>query len=110
MEDPQLQDLINRINELAAKQNAINAEHQSLKRTALELQQSGAAVNIDVAFPTVQKTVPSQPLPTVQAQPEKPKTNFPPVVSRPRERTQWEEFIGTNLLNKLGIAILVLGI
>lgn len=110
MEDPQLQDLINRINELAAKQNAINAELQSLKRTALELQQSGAEKKIDVAFPPTQKTQPSQPLPTVQAPTEKAKTNPPPVVLKPKERTQWEEFIGTNLLNKVGIGILVLGI
>ncbi|MFY8037447.1 MAG: DUF2339 domain-containing protein [Cyclobacteriaceae bacterium] len=30
--------------------------------------------------------------------------------AEPEEKTQWEEFIGTNLLNKLGIVILVIGV
>ncbi|MBI3220989.1 MAG: DUF2339 domain-containing protein [Bacteroidetes bacterium] len=40
----------------------------------------------------------------------------PKIVERPlksqfkKEKTQWEEFIGTNLLNKIGIVILVIGV
>lgn len=34
----------------------------------------------------------------------------PPMPVKPKQKTAWEDFIGTNLLNKIGIAVLVIGI
>jgi uncharacterized membrane protein len=48
--------------------------------------------------------------PIVVAQPVVLPTTPTPKPVKPKEKTAWEDFIGTNLLNKIGIAVLVIGI
>ena len=65
-----------------------------------------------VTLPPIQTPTPPRPLATPT--PIEQKTIIPPVAPpqprKPKQKTPLEEFIGTNLLNKVGIAVLVLGI
>ncbi|MFM8911523.1 MAG: DUF2339 domain-containing protein [Flammeovirgaceae bacterium] len=111
MEDPRLQQLIDRINELANRQNAINEELKVVKRSLFELRQPHPSETVETAFPPLPKDQKPIDFPTpVKAEAKSQPQNLPPIVWRKKDKTKWEEFIGTNLLNKLGIAILVLGI
>jgi hypothetical protein len=109
------------LRELTAKAERLTMQQQNL---ALEIRQLRDEVNnlnlsqsktlmekIEVAFPTIEqpKVVisPPEPVKTQSSQPVYPVT---PKVSKPKVKTPLEEFIGTNLLNKIGIAVLVIGL
>lgn len=115
-----IRDLHEKINELARKQKGFQEEIQRLQNAVFEL---------DLSDRTVKAATPSPPV-LVKAEPKidvvekKDSIPAPPVVTstpvqteapaRPpavkKQRTPWEDFIGTNLMNKIGIAILVIGI
>lgn len=110
MEDPRLKELIDRISDLTNKQQAINEELNLVKRSLLELRKPITNEKTETAFPSLtdaQKT--SDVLKRSADTKEQPQTVLN-IATRKKEKTKWEEFIGTNLLNKIGIAILVLGI
>ncbi len=122
-ESPNIDDLFKKVNQLTQKQESLKEEIADLKKTVYLLKYAGADTKaekiestekIEEAFPrpiTIEpKELPVESISTpVVPKVEKP-INVPPRVKLKREKTPIEEFIGTNLLNKVGIAILVLGI
>jgi uncharacterized membrane protein len=118
-ENPTIDDLFKKVNQLTQKQESLKEEIADLKKTVYLLKYAGNEPKTEKAeevFPNpitiepVQEAFPKQPIPTpVVPKVEKP-INVPPRVKVKSEKTPIEEFIGTNLLNKVGIAILVLGI
>jgi uncharacterized membrane protein len=121
----QLQDLLEKAGQLEKIQHNLSREIEGL-RSEIEALQSGISIQPKpqpIAKPVnpeeerkeataPQETLPplpvSPPLPVLQADPG----TLPKPKEKPKEKapTPWEEFIGTNLLNKIGIAILVVGI
>jgi uncharacterized membrane protein len=119
-ENPTIDDLFKKVNQLTQKQESLKEEIAELKKTVYLLKYASGEVKsekIEEAFPKPLKIdlaealqAQAEPIPTpVALKIEKP-INVPPRVKVKREKTPIEEFIGTNLLNKVGIAILVLGI
>ncbi len=116
-ENYSLEDLLRKVNQLASQQESLISELKELRNAIYKLKQGeNPKDKIETAFPKI-----VQPTPTIISEviePIKPreKVNFPPYVPKQKvaggklDNRQWEEFIGTNLLNKIGIAILVLGI
>src|SRR5262249_40953991 len=104
----QLDELLNKIGRLAEQQDLLQREINNLKRSISQLKSK-----------TLEKAAePQAPLPAVEiirketpvvVPSQKPVEEIPPPKAV-REKTPIEEFIGTNLLNKIGIIILVLGI
>ncbi len=113
-----IRELHEKIEEIARKQKSFQEDIARLQTQIFELDLSDRTV---VQQPVVKKEV-AQPLvsvptekppvkeivPTFKAPEEKPKIAPPQKVRK--DKTPIEEFIGTNLLNKIGIAILVIGI
>lgn len=111
-----IRELHEKIEALALKHKDVYEEIKQLQNAIFELDLSGRAEvkTIAHAQPVTEKVAPKAPVVTPPAQP----AYIPPVQkeSTPRptltqkEKTPIEEFIGTNLLNKIGIAVLVIGI
>lgn len=95
-----MRELSDRLEQLIRQHSAFQEQIQRISRELNELKTSSDMV------PVTQERIPDPP--PVQ----RPPVSFPatpaPSVGKPRRR--WEEFIGTNLLNKIGIAVLVLGV
>jgi uncharacterized membrane protein len=118
-EDPTIDDLFKKVNQLTLKQESLKDEIADLKKTVYLLKYASPesrTEKIEEAFPKpitiepVQEVLPTESIPTpILPAIEKP-INVPPSIKRKKGKTPIEEFIGTNLLNKVGIAILVLGI
>lgn len=117
MEDQlkELQQLLEKASELEKIQRNLSMEIEVLRG---EIEQAQARASKQ-AKPIITEVKPKEKIsePEPKPKPEPVVTELPkievkqePVVSKPKEPTPWEEFIGTNLLNKLGIAILVIGI
>lgn len=120
-----IRELHEKINDLARKQKGFQEEIQRLQNAVFELDLSDRTVK----SPSTPAVVSDAPRVTTQektdpvaaaAPPIKPAAPIPPVAPTPppvvrppaaqKKPTAWEEFIGTNLMNKIGIAILVIGI
>jgi uncharacterized membrane protein len=110
------------IAELSKKIEQLTSQHQLFHQEIVQLQKQVVALEFlrKKANPPVVHTTgitekevtelppakPTQPL-TVTASPLSAKPN---TAERPKQKTPIEEFIGTNLLNKVGIIVLVIGI
>lgn len=110
MEDKdKIQELSTRLDHIIRQQKLFQDEIQRIQQELLKLSPAtpaapSAAVSMPVQSTGTQSVVPS----AVATPPQPVQQAYVPV--KKRSRTPWEEFIGTNLLNKVGIAILVLGI
>lgn len=109
----ELQQLLEKASQLEKIQRNLSMEIEALRG---EIEQTQARVSKQVK-PIISEVKPtekiSEPKPKQQpVTPTLPKPEVKPeaVTPQPQEPTKWEEFIGTNLLNKIGIAILVIGI
>ena len=117
-----IRDLHEKINELARKQKGFQEEIQRLQNAVFELDLSGhtATKTVPQSTPTTVKEEPrTQPVPKQEdLRPIQPIiAPLPQSPSQParqpaikKQKAPWEEIIGTNLMNKVGIAILVIGI
>lgn len=104
--EDKIEELSRRLNQLASQHSQVQAE---IRRISNELDQ------LRVRRTTVEAVAPPPPLsppPVVAPTPAPPIPVPRPVAPAPlkKVKTPWEEFIGTNLLNKIGIAVLVLGV
>jgi len=105
--DQRLKDLAEKAERLTMAQERLANDLRLLKDEIRKIKSGETQPAEDV-----RKIVIEQPKPVLQP------VNVPPVQQeakpetprRPREKTPLEEFIGTNLLNKIGIAVLVLGL
>lgn len=107
-QDRVMQELFSRLEELTRQQKVFQEEIQRIREELVRLKMPPLA------------TGGSEPAPVAGAQFERkgvpltapPQPHISPVPSPPVRKTRapWEDFIGTNLLNKVGIAVLVLGI
>lgn len=109
----ELQQLLEKASQLEKIQRNLSMEIETLRG---EIEQAQTRVSKHVK-PIVAEVKPiekiSEPKPKpAPVTPSLPKVEVKQeaVTSQPQEPTKWEEFIGTNLLNKIGIAILVIGI
>ncbi|HEY0653790.1 MAG TPA: DUF2339 domain-containing protein [Chryseosolibacter sp.] len=113
-----IRELHEKIEEIARKQKSFQQDIADLQNQIFELDLSGRTSTKHEpaqAIPPAAKVAPppvATPTPSIQ-KPVTVESHSVPVAppSRPKkEKTPVEEFIGTNLLNKVGIAILVIGI
>lgn len=109
-----LRELHDKIEDLARRQKAFQEEIQKLQNAVFELDLSerpAVAPRIEPE-PVKKEAQPAPPEikapPVYIAPPVRPQAPLPPPVKK--AKTPIEEFIGTNLLNKIGIAVLVVGI
>ncbi|NOS94734.1 MAG: DUF2339 domain-containing protein [Cyclobacteriaceae bacterium] len=107
-----------KIEELGIKVSRLLDNHEQLKSeiNTLKKEIEGLRPSTpDRVAPSV-ATVQTEVIAPVENKPIAKESAEPKVVERPlkpafkKEKTQWEEFIGTNLLNKIGIVILVIGV
>jgi uncharacterized membrane protein len=113
-----LADLHSRIEEIARKQKQFHEEIQKLHNDIFVYnlgEDRGTQKSVETFKPIVAPQPITQEPPIREA--KKPEPVARPAVPNPvsvpvrkKEKTPIEEFIGTNLLNKIGIAILVIGI
>ena len=114
-------ELLNKINQLSNRHDSLKEEIDGLKRAIYQISQGEAPTEkVEQAFPKItnpQSVVVHEITDSSKPTPLKEKINLPPFIPAKKavptgsqENRKWEEFIGTNLLNKVGIAILVLGI
>jgi uncharacterized membrane protein len=114
-------ELLNKINQLSNRHDSLKEEIDGLKRAIYQISQGEApSEKVEQAFPKItnpQSVVVHEITESSKPTPLKEKINLPPFIPAKKavptgsqENRKWEEFIGTNLLNKVGIAILVLGI
>jgi len=114
--DDQLKELLEKANQLETIQRNLSKEIEVLRE---EIEQTQSRISKQFK-PLPEKPKPKEEIPVVNPIPEKQPVAIPTaplaeekqevIISTPKEPTRWEEFIGTNLLNKIGIAILVIGI
>lgn len=111
-----IRELHEKIEEIARKQKSFQQDIAALQNQIFELDLSGRTSETPTPVQTVAPSVVT-PASTPIARPEpvaKPIVAAAPATPIPsktkKQRTPIEEFIGTNLLNKVGIAILVIGI
>lgn len=102
----EIDELFRRLDQLTRQQKVFQDEIQQIQRALYKLK------NPQVAAQAPPPVVPSS---TVSHSVTEnviiaPSPLRPPPLRAPKSKTRWEEFIGTNLLNKVGIAVLVLGI
>lgn len=101
---PSLHDLENRLNELSRQQQRLGTEIQQLQKIIFELRAGKQPEVIDTKISV------AAPEPPPVRKPIAKEAVSPPYTATKKEKTAWEDFIGTNLLNKVGIAVLVIGI
>lgn len=108
--DKVIGELFTRLEELMRQQRVFQEEIRRIQRELQSLKDAGVKSEVLPETPLVPV---SEPVTNVTAT-LPPPANVPPrnVFPSPskKTRTPWEEFIGTNLLNKVGIVVLVLGI
>src|SRR5580765_7724426 len=111
MNQQQFDELLNKIGRLAEQQDQLQREISNLKDSIYQLRNKPAVeTKPETREVHPKKTEQFLEPPNLTASKEKQKAvNIPPFRSN-KEKTPIEEFIGTNLLNKIGIIILVLGI
>jgi uncharacterized membrane protein len=118
-QEKRLLDLLEKANQLELIQQNLSREIESLRHDIEEAQHKSSLKQVPPKKPvetsqpnSIKSEIPKPPLPKPKPLPETPtkpsvKPEKPELSNEP---TRWEEFIGTNLLNKIGIAILVIGI
>jgi hypothetical protein len=98
----------NKLNDLLQKLQAAEMRQQQLAfdikelRKQIHIFQSKDEPEVKPVEPIVTPIVIQEPVASV--------TPVAPKPAKPKQKTAWEDFIGTNLLNKIGIAVLVIGI
>jgi hypothetical protein len=105
--DKAIEDLRGKIEDLQRRHRQFHQEIETLQRAIVQLQQNDAPVKAAIV-----------PTPDINVEPKiiaPPPVATPAVTTKPflpkkKTNSALEDFIGTNLLNKVGIAILVLGI
>ncbi len=99
----QLNDLERQLNEISRQQQRLQAEIQQIQKVIIDLKEGKIDEKVEIK-PVTQPIITNPPVtksaPTPVAKVIKP---------QPKKRAM-EDFIGTNLLNKVGIAVLVIGI
>lgn len=114
-QDGLIDELSQKIEQLEQKHLLIHDELKQVQRHVADLKaQRQASIKVPSVIlpsPEKEKTIQIEDSPSI----EKRKINIPPLSAAPKtksstNRAPLEEFIGTNLLNKIGIAILVIGI
>lgn len=107
--DKVIQGLFTRLEQLSRQQKDLQDE---IRRLSMELQvlSSGEAKEAAVHRSTSRAAAPQEKVENFLV--AKPPVSLPQthVSAAGKSRTPWEEFIGTNLLNKVGIGVLVVGI
>jgi len=118
--------LLLKLENLLLRQQDFEAEIQSLRQEVRQLQSPGAA---PIIFPEKQQGVITEPIPSAKPEVVYPPKNTPlpnnqqnttPIIREPnfadkfkREnlgKSDFEKFIGENLINKIGILILIIGV
>lgn len=116
MQEPheqRLRELSARLEKLAMQHQSFSLEIRQLREEIRQLTQPESTLEPEVAFPAIQKTAVPVPEPVkkvVVTPPVSQPAPSPAKSSGPKVKTPLEEFIGTNLLNKIGIAVLVFGL
>lgn len=112
-----IRDLHEKIEEIARKQKSFQQDIAALQNQIFELDLSGRSVEREEPVnktEIVSTTINVTPSVAKQIAIEKPASSETPKQPSPpkakKQKTPIEDFIGTNLLNKIGIAILVIGI
>lgn len=98
-EQEKLAELLQKLEVVEMRQQQLAFDIQQLRKQVQGLQPQEQPVTKPVV-PVVTPVIIKEPI--VQPTPPKP--------VKPKQKTAWEDFIGTNLLNKIGIAVLVIGI
>lgn len=98
-EQQKLAELLQKLEVAEMRQQQLAFDIQQLRKQVQGLQPQEQPVTKPVE-PVVTPVIIKEPI--VQPTPPKP--------TKPKQKTAWEDFIGTNLLNKIGIAVLVIGI
>ncbi|HSF89039.1 MAG TPA: DUF2339 domain-containing protein [Saprospiraceae bacterium] len=120
--DEIIQHLLDKIDLLAQRQDSFLSEIQALKEEIKELRIDSdlteSSTVIHQAPPPIKKEDTSQDALT----PRPPAINIPPPIQRPpdipafrpqpprKSKSEMEQFIGSNLINKIGIAITIIGV
>jgi uncharacterized membrane protein len=109
-----IRELHEKIEKLAWQQKLFEQEIKKLQNAVFELDLTGEPVQPSAkTTQTVEVTGKIQPVITPSPQPPalRQETEVPPMMKkRSKEKTPIEEFIGTNLLNKVGIAAVLIGL
>ncbi|MGC4022793.1 MAG: DUF2339 domain-containing protein [Cyclobacteriaceae bacterium] len=107
----QIEELLKKIDQLSKRQEELQNDLKELRLSAFLLKSAMPVENKTasevVTLEIVESKIIKQEKPVVEIIEVQLKTEKP---SLPKEKTPLEEFIGTNLLNKIGVIILVLGI
>src|SRR5258706_8956011 len=107
---PTLEELTRRLGEMAQRQQQFQQEITELQRAIYDLKRKEVA-ETRTAFAESKVEPVSVVTPVAPViEPTRPVQPIPPTIKAKKEKTPIEEFIGTNLLNKIGIAVLVIGI
>ncbi|HEU5145181.1 MAG TPA: DUF2339 domain-containing protein, partial [Chryseosolibacter sp.] len=101
-----IEELVKRIDQLARQQKVFQDEIQQIQHEVSKLRNASVSGQPATVGPS---TAVTQSITERVITAPSPHTS-PPTLRAPKSKTPWEEFIGTNLLNKVGIAVLVLGI
>ena len=101
--DKAIQELFSRLEQLSRQQRDFQDEIRKLHQ---ELQQLRSAESRRPAVSEPVLRPPQAPPPVTELK----RATAPPPPPTRRKRIPWEDFVGTNLLNKVGIAVLVIGI
>jgi archaellum component FlaC len=93
--EKRLQDILQQQEELSGEINKLKKELYDLKSSSTEIQKN-----------TIQEIFPLEEKPVVQQKiehPVTPKSSPVPNTKQAKEKSNWEKFIGENLINKIGI-------
>ena len=112
----QIADLKHRIDQLSLKQIEFHKEITQLKATLIQLeQQSKQVAESNIEIETELESEPVRPIEdfiveseTLAEEIRTPVQSVP--IKKPKEKTNFESFIGENLLNKIGILVLIIGL
>ncbi|HEY5824745.1 MAG TPA: DUF2339 domain-containing protein [Cyclobacteriaceae bacterium] len=105
----QLDELTKKLHLVELRQQQINSDLQFIKKELSQLTTSTYEEPVAETFPKIEIPEPVKVV-VDMAEAVQPKPIIPPAPKKKKEKTPIEEFIGTNLLNKIGIAVLVIGI
>jgi hypothetical protein len=113
MESGKIERLRKKVEQLLQSHEQLKFEINVLKKEIEGLGQPA----VEKVSPLIEVLTPHRQEETTPASNKPPAVTFEPRIpqhqvnaSTPPEKKQWEEFIGTNLLNKIGIVILVIGV
>lgn len=109
---PTPEELAKRLEEIVKRQQQLQQEITGLRQALYDQKQKESAESKDPISTEPENKINSEVPIQILAGTEvvKEPENKPPFTRAKKERTPVEEFIGTNLLNKIGIGVLVIGI